>query len=272
MDKEKVNKLIYLILYLASQNDDWRDRQLGPIHLIKYIYLADLEYAKIHNGQTLTKIKWQFYNFGPWSAELYNQIEPALQFIEVDEILLSGNYENDTVRWRLKKLENNSFANLENEFDFEVVLALKEYIKKFGSDTEELLDFVYKTPPMLVSAPKEFLDFSIMNEQNINSDPEYPIQQSLGKKISNKKRKELIKKLKSLKQKVNNNLEKRIQKQQKRKEKFYKNHKVIYDEIYWQGLQMLDNDAGEPLKEEQFTCLISDDVWKSKARYDPDLS
>jgi len=79
----------------------------------------------------------------------------------------------------------------------------------------------------------------------------------------NKKRKELIKKLKSLKQKFNNNLEKRIQEEQKRKEKFYKNHKVIYDEIYWQGLQMLDNDAGEPIKEEKFTCLISDEFWRT---------
>ena len=51
-DKEKINHILQYALLVAAQSDDYLDRQLGPIHLIKYVYLADMDYAKYHEGQT----------------------------------------------------------------------------------------------------------------------------------------------------------------------------------------------------------------------------
>ena len=57
--------------------------------------------------------------------------------------------------------------------------------------------------------------------------------------MSNKKKSEIIKRLKSLKQKINFNIEKRLAMQEKRRKEFNNNHKVLYDEIYWKGVQSL---------------------------------
>lgn len=81
MDSSKVDKIIQFALLVAGEEDDFRDRQLGPIHLIKYVYLADLAYAKHHDGETFTGAKWQFYKFGPWAQEVNQRIEPALLYI-----------------------------------------------------------------------------------------------------------------------------------------------------------------------------------------------
>ena len=57
--------------------------------------------------------------------------------------------------------------------------------------------------------------------------------------MDNKKKSEIIKRLKSLKQKINFNIEKRLAMQEKRGKEFNNNHKVLYDEIYWKGVQSL---------------------------------
>ena len=38
------------------------NRELGAIHLVKYVYLADLAYADRHRGDTLTAVAWRFHN------------------------------------------------------------------------------------------------------------------------------------------------------------------------------------------------------------------
>jgi len=70
MDISRVDKIIQYTLLVAGDEDDYFDRQLGPIHLIKYVYLADLDYAASHNGEIFTGVKWQFYKFGPWPKKL----------------------------------------------------------------------------------------------------------------------------------------------------------------------------------------------------------
>ena len=49
MDISRVDKIIQYSLLIAGDEDDFSDRQLGPIHLIKYVYLADLDFAASHN-------------------------------------------------------------------------------------------------------------------------------------------------------------------------------------------------------------------------------
>jgi hypothetical protein len=78
------------------------------------------------------------------------------------------------------------------------------------------------------------------------------------KKISNKKRKQLIARLKSLRKPLNENLKKRVE---------HKNYNIsrqlepIYDDVYCQGVKSLEQELGSPIKEEEFTCLISDNWW-----------
>jgi len=81
MKSSKIDLLIQYAILIAGQEDDYLDRQLGPIHLIKYVYLADLAQAERNCGETFTGIAWQFYKFGPWSQAVNERIEPALAAI-----------------------------------------------------------------------------------------------------------------------------------------------------------------------------------------------
>lgn len=100
-DLAKVDLIIQYALLVAGQEDDYENRQLGPIHLIKYTYLADLYFARKNNGEIYTGIKWLFYKFGPWSQEVNSRIEPALLSINADQKIFESRYEerNDWVRW-----------------------------------------------------------------------------------------------------------------------------------------------------------------------------
>ena len=82
MKSSKIDLLIQYAILIAGQEDEYLDRRLGPIHLIKYVYLADLAYAERNCGETFTEIAWQFYKFGPWSQAVNERIKPALAAIE----------------------------------------------------------------------------------------------------------------------------------------------------------------------------------------------
>jgi hypothetical protein len=75
MKSSKIDLLIQYAILIAGQEDEYFDRQLGPIHLIKYVYLADLAYAEHNYGETFTGIDWQFYKFGPWSQTCKQGLE-----------------------------------------------------------------------------------------------------------------------------------------------------------------------------------------------------
>jgi hypothetical protein len=70
MDIKRVDLLLKYILPAAGQEDPG-NRELGPIHLIKYTYLADLIFAEKHGGESYTCAPWRFHHFGPWSPEVY---------------------------------------------------------------------------------------------------------------------------------------------------------------------------------------------------------
>ncbi|MCK1859649.1 hypothetical protein MXE00_14905, partial [Legionella pneumophila] len=84
LNTENVDLIIQYSILAAGDEDEYLDRQLGPIHIIKYVYLADLYYAKFNTGQTFTGADWSFYKFGPWSQEVNIRIEPALQAIHAN--------------------------------------------------------------------------------------------------------------------------------------------------------------------------------------------
>ena len=92
--QEKVSLIIQYSLLVAGQEEDYRDRDLRPIHLIKYVYLADFEFAKNHDGETYTGINWQLYNFGPYANEVYLQIEPAAHAIHAIKKTFPSDYQD----------------------------------------------------------------------------------------------------------------------------------------------------------------------------------
>lgn len=46
MELEKIDRIIQLIITIAGEEDDKYDRELGAIHIVKYLYLAGLGIRK----------------------------------------------------------------------------------------------------------------------------------------------------------------------------------------------------------------------------------
>ncbi len=159
MDIKKVNLLLKYILVAAGQ-EGYGSREVGPIHLIKYVYLADLTFAEKHGGETFTGIPWRFHHYGPWSPEVYSHIEHVVQEIGAQERRISSSkLEEDIIRFSL--VDEELFQQLERELPLVLTVGLKRLIHSFGDDTTSLLHHVYRTRPMLEAAPGEFLSFKI---------------------------------------------------------------------------------------------------------------
>lgn len=157
MNTQRIENLIKYMLTVANQNEDWRRRELGPIHIIKYLYLADMYYAKESNGDTYTRINWEFYHFGPWNLELYKDAIPkAVQNIGAIERIFSSQYTNDGVRWSIKDVHPDEVTRT---LPIKIYPLLNRNYKKFSSDTYDLLHYVYVTPPMTNARPGEKLQF-----------------------------------------------------------------------------------------------------------------
>jgi len=264
MNYLKTDLVIKYALAVAGQNDDYRDRQLGPIHLIKYVYIADLAYAQGHGGKSFTETEWRFYKFGPWSPEVFNRIEPALVEVGADKTEISHpRYEDDFVRWRL---DNEELAiQLASQLPISVSIAVQNSVRAYGSDTASLLNHVYLTKPMLTAAPGDSLDLSPEPnlEKACETAPETP-----ERKQFSKKDKEVRKtKLENLRSLVRNRLEEK----KRSPELILPDPPPRYDEVFKEGLACLELESGTQLEEGEHKAAFSDDVWKSRARYDPKL-
>lgn len=262
-DLSKVNKLLQYIILVAGQEDELFSRQLGPIHLIKYLYLADLSYAKSHEGQTYTGLQWKFHHYGPWAVEAYNQIEPALSIIYAEKkFIQSTQYEDDFYRW--SKTDDDLCDALFDELDLSVTGAINRLVHKYGTDTSRLLDYTYKTAPMLNAAPGDQLDF-VANLRNI-SDQIDTTEDSSCTMLTKRQEKNRTKQLLELKQKIRKKLE------SKRKESKPTFTPPRYDDVFFEGLTQLDSLAGEQITTGEYKAEFSEDVWKSKARSESNLS
>lgn len=260
---ENVDLIIQYSLLAAGDEDDYLDCQLGPIHIIKYVYLADLFYAKFNNGQTFTGVDWSFYKFGPWSQEVNIRIEPALQAIHANRMNFPSDFEDkdDWVRW--EKQDDHLLIEKQKKLPSKITIYLKQLIHKFGKDTSSLLDYVYKTKPMLNAAPNEKLNFDleIIDKTQEKLDP------------SNVNERELTKKQEK---KFNQGMNALREKFQKNKES--KLHLINpapyarYDDIYKKGVEWLDSLAGDHFIPTELEAEFSPEVWKSSSRRDSEIS
>jgi len=260
-DTKKIDSLIQLALLCAGQEEDWSRRELGAIHLIKYVYLADYHYALTHGGQTYTGLQWRFYKFGPWEETCFLRIEPALQAIGAEKRIFSHpKYEDDFVKWLCS--DSQRYEELQEQLSLEIVGQMARYVRKFGADTEGLIDFVYKTPPMLKAAPNDMLTF-VGTLELCSSE-----QTDDAQKLTRRQEKKLNEKLEQLR------LEMRKQLEQKKavKGKRFQPSAPRYDDVFFKGVAQLDRIAGEPITPQECLMEVAEDAWRSKARFDTDLS
>ena len=158
LDEGRTDLLLQFILATAAQEDDWQSRELGPIHLLKYVYLADLAYAERHEGTPFTGATWQFYHFGPWEPAVFERIEPALAAIHANANRISSRYEGDFIRYSVTQEDADAVKlRAEKDLPLGVVGTVQSAVHEFGADTASLLRYTYLTYPMLHAAPGENL-------------------------------------------------------------------------------------------------------------------
>jgi hypothetical protein len=259
-----IDKLLQFILLIAGQEDDFMDRELGPIHLIKYLYLADLAYAEHHHGEIYTGLSWTFHHFGPWSPEAHQRIEPALLNVGATSKTFRSQYSDDAVRWSIQ--DDSLYRQLVTELPITITRAIQRYVHQFTADTEELLHIVCKTWPMLRAKPEERLHFilpeHLKREDTRHVENNHSISQSLSTR-QKKKRKQAFEKLKK-------EVKERLEKEKKARRMTFS--PPPYDDIFYEGVKTLDALTGIEIKETTGTLYFSDDIWTSKARHGPDVS
>lgn len=262
LHNDRIDLVIQYALLVAGEEDDYIDRDLGPIHLIKYVYLADLAFAHRNNGKTYTGAPWRFYNFGPWTEAVYERLEPATTAIGADIRRFPSNFgDQDWIRFY--KRADRLLREKEQALPLDIAHRLRREIHKFGKDTPSLLDFVYTTKPMLRAAPNEKLDFStVTTPAKVSNSPETSLRINT---LSNKKRKCLAERIRNVHEVYSKSVHPRS-----RLINPVKNPR--YDDVYAAGIHWLDSLAGEHIPEGEITVKFSPDVWKSEARDGDDVA
>ena len=259
MDNAKIDQILQYALLVAGDEDEAQSRRLRPIHLIKYVYLADLAHAEKHGGETYTGAPWRFHYFGPWSREVWARIDPALTAIGAYKQTFPSNYDDrdDWDQW--SKTDDAMLRRLGNMLPLEVAVSVRNNVHHFGSATPDLLAHVYLTRPMRNAAPQERLDFSPQIQE-----PPVPCTLS---PFTPKQKKRLNEVMNGLRAKA-----------AARREALKKSPPIPstqppprYDEVFFNGLKWLDSLAGEPLPEGELEATFSDDIWKSQARTTDEL-
>jgi len=262
-DDSRIDQIIQFALLVASEEEDARERRLGRIHLIKYVYLADLAFAQKNDGQTFTGVDWQFFKFGPWAPVVNERIEPALLAICAEKSTFPSDYpdKNDWVRWQVT--DDSCLTTLEGNLPDIITFTIRSNVHKFGNATFDLLEYVYNTEPMRKASPNEQLSFANLRSQF----PRQKHSEDHPDSLSHKQRKKLKEKMAALRLKSKERLA------EKRSQRLVQ--PVItprYDDVYFQGLEWLDSLAGEKIPEGDMDATFSDTIWKSQARSGDDFS
>jgi hypothetical protein len=254
-DLNKIRQIMQYALLVAGQSDEWNERELSPMHLIKYVYLADMDHAKFHEGQTFTGLDWKFHHFGPWSVPAFQQIDEALAPLGAEKRTFPSNYgDKDCIRWKVM-FDERLFADLKKELPLGIKQSISHYVGNYRNNTTALLHFVYATPPMLKAAPEESLDFSVL----VSGKPE-ELEKFIPcmERLSKKKKKVLNEGMAELRE--------RFMKKVSEESSYSRPLTERMDAVYEAGVAWMDDLAGEPFPEQGATVHFSDEIWKSKAR------
>lgn len=262
VDLSRVDLLVQYALLVAGEQDEPYDRQLGPIHLVKYVYLGDLAYAQRNDGETFTRIQWRFHNFGPWATAVHDRIAPALQVVGADRRAFESDYDekSDWFRWSLRS--DGLLAERERSLPAAITIQLRPAIRKFGKDTPGLLDHVYRTAPMLDAAPGEILDFKLAAKPKPKAEL----------RIANLRMDALPEKSRRVFAERMSQLQKSASARVSRKAGLINPVKnARHDDIYQDGVAWLDQLSGERFTTGEKIAEFSSDVWKSATRKGSDV-
>lgn len=263
-DSARLDRLFQYALAMAASSEDFRQRELGPIHLLKYAYLADLAHAGRHNGATFSGADWRFYHFGPWSALAFGRIAPALQAINADRKTFASRYADDHVRYALDRRDAEPLARrLEDELPSEVTRAISWGVRQHGTDTADLLRHVYLTPPMLNARPDEYLDFRTAVRQR--EEPNAAVRQE-APMLSGSERRRRARLLEDARAEIRRRLTATAAR------RIAPSPAPRYDDVFLEGTARLEQLAGEPVSASHDEVEFDDSVWLSAQRRDPDIS
>jgi hypothetical protein len=257
MDTECLYKLIRYILKETAENEEWSFRELGPIHLIKYVYLADLYYAAQNDGKTFTGINWRFYHFGPWNLELYQEIPNAIKAIGASTSTFDSQYAKDQNRYSLK---NYCRCDSSVSIPLQISSLLRRDIRNFGSATHDLLHYVYTTPPMTNAVPGEYLNF-----KHFLFAPKKTLETEISDKPTSREKKKRKKRILDIKEKI-------AKKREDDKKKRIRPPQPRYDEIFFHGTMELDKEIEcLPLENHNGILQVNQNAWSGNWRKDRDL-
>ncbi len=254
-DFNKIELLIKYVLAVAGR-ESGLDREIGAMHIIKYIYLADLAYAELNNGETCTGLPWRFHHYGPWCYELHERIEPTLADAGAGKRQIQSKYDNDFIRWT--NTDGNLFDEIDLQIDRIVTRSIQTSHGNFANSTHDLLRHVYRTKPMLYAAPEERLNFTLA----LNKYPEEVCEKTAPPYAA-----KLEKKRESAIEEIKEGIKVRLERKKKRTRVKVR---PKYDEIFEEGVKWLDSLAGPQIEATRGRLIISDEIWKSEARRDPD--
>jgi len=146
--------LIQFIAWYATHSGS----SLTTVRLVKFVYLADLYFAISHQGRTLTGYPWAFIYYGPYCSEVMGDIDSAVAAGMIRRESMEGKFGKD---YQLFSCRGSKVEAIGDLLPIEVVSPLKKAIKKYGDDTQALLDHVYfETEPMEEVRKGDLLDFS----------------------------------------------------------------------------------------------------------------
>lgn len=157
MAQEIVQNLLRFIVGYATQNGI----RLTTVRLVKFLYLADLYYARAHSGKTLTGFPWAFIHYGPYCSEAFEAIQYSVAQGIIAMEALESKFDEEKDYYIFFCFDRVAVEESDDKLPFEVTAALKTAIREFGDDTPYLLDHVYfETEPMREAQKGDILDFT----------------------------------------------------------------------------------------------------------------
>lgn len=170
-------KILDLIKYIVCFATD-HDIRLTTVRLVKFLYLADLFFARWHEGKTFTGYPWAFIYYGPYCSEAMASIDEATLKGLIACQTCESNYGNKD--FSLYTCPTEDYLELRRSLPLDMISELQATLKKYGNDTAQLLDYVYfDTDPMVEAKQGDRLDFSQVKKPCLDSPMEM-------KKISKK--------------------------------------------------------------------------------------
>jgi hypothetical protein len=260
-NRDAIDRVLQYAIVAAADEDDPRDRELGPVHLLKFVYLTDLAWARAHDGNTYTGAEWRFHHFGPWELGVYERVEPAIAAIEANRRVVSGGRSSDEfVRFGLTHQVDLIRERLEAALPIAITSAVRNAVHEFGSDTASLLRHVYLTPPMLRAAPEDRLDFTLVALRMAATDASPESATRLTARLRRQRKQVLETGRQLLRQRFASTPGQTVTAPAPR-----------YDEVFSAGVKWLDSLAGAPLESVAGELTVAPGIWHSATRRDPDL-